>query len=156
MSKILGADVSIKTTKEVELMRQYYLKKVKNKPSFGRRLELLVASDIGVYETRHLNITVTLIVSLKMAFNSWKEVFRWLSVNTSIWPLLIFFFFEIICCQQIQQKLKYCNYSFAPLWHIHLPVIIYWAIVIWIFCAHCHASLYRSFLHILDTMLVLW
>lgn len=76
MSKILGAYVSIKTTKEVELMRQYYLKKVKNKPSFGRRLELLVAYDICVYETRHLNITVTLIVSLKMAFNSWKEVFR--------------------------------------------------------------------------------
>lgn len=39
MRKILGADSSIKTIKEVELIRQYYFQKAKNNPSFAKRLE---------------------------------------------------------------------------------------------------------------------
>ena len=53
MRKIVGADISLKTTKQVELIRQYYSQKVKNKPCFRRRLQLLVASDMGVCEMSH-------------------------------------------------------------------------------------------------------
>lgn len=51
--KIFGADVSLTTIKRVELIRQYYSQKVKNKLCFRWRLQLLVAFDMNVCAMSH-------------------------------------------------------------------------------------------------------
>lgn len=51
--KMFGVDVSLMTIKQVELIRQHYSQKAKNKLSFRWRLQLLVAFDMNVCAMSH-------------------------------------------------------------------------------------------------------